>query len=133
MKKLTLILAIVLGMTLGALAQNNSSTLFQNPNDGDSQSLFEYLQDLFETEEDATEAFAIENVGGGMLGGGGMFQRGAIGGEQTLFNNNRGGILNLPSAHGVTNDQDVPLGSGIALLLGLGGAYLVAKKRKEKA
>lgn len=80
MKKLTLTFAIVLGMTLGALAQNNSSTLFQNSNDGDSQSLFEYLQDLFETEEDATEAFAIENVGGGMLGGGGMFQRGAIGG-----------------------------------------------------
>ena len=30
------------------------------------------------------------------------------------------------------NDADAPLGTGIALLLGLGGAYLVAKKRREE-
>ena len=29
-------------------------------------------------------------------------------------------------------DADAPLGSGIALLLGLGGAYLVGKKRKKE-
>ena len=138
MKKLILTLAIVLGMTLGALAQNNKSTLFQNPYEGDnSQSFFEYLQELFATEEDPEDAFAVENEGGGMFsggrtfGGGGMFQRGAIGGEQTLFNRD-GGLLNLPSIHGDTEDQEGPLGSGVALLLGLGGAYLVAKKRKEK-
>ena len=34
--------------------------------------------------------------------------------------------------HGMTDNQNAPLGSGIALLLGLGGAYLVAKKRKEQ-
>jgi len=33
---------------------------------------------------------------------------------------------------GETNDGDAtPLGSGIAVLLGLGAAYMVAKKRKE--
>lgn len=39
--------------------------------------------------------------------------------------------LNLPSEHGSSNDDGVPLGSGIAVLLGLGAAYVVAKKRKE--
>lgn len=34
--------------------------------------------------------------------------------------------------HGSNTNMDAPLGSGIALLLGLGGAYLVAKKRKEE-
>ena len=29
-------------------------------------------------------------------------------------------------------DETTPLGTGITLLLGLGGAYLVAKKRKEE-
>jgi LPXTG-motif cell wall-anchored protein len=38
--------------------------------------------------------------------------------------------MNLPQ-HTQTTSQDAPLGSGIALLLGLGGAYLVAKRRKE--
>lgn len=40
----------------------------------------------------------------------------------------------IPTMHGY--DQDVPsnapLGSGIAVLLGLGAAYLVGKKRKEE-
>ena len=34
--------------------------------------------------------------------------------------------------HGETEDQNGPLGSGIAMLLGMGGAYLVAKKRREE-
>ena len=43
------------------------------------------------------------------------------------------GLFNLPGAHGLTDDQNgAPIGSGLALLLGLGGAYLVAKRRKEK-
>ena len=40
----------------------------------------------------------------------------------------------IPSTHGLTTDQDgdeVPMGSGVAVLLGLGAAYMVAKKRKE--
>ena len=44
-----------------------------------------------------------------------------------------GGLFNLPGGHGLTEDQNgTPLGSGIALLLGLGGVYLVAKRRKEE-
>ena len=129
MKKLTLTLAIVLGMTLGAMAQNNGS-LFHNSNDGDSQSFFEYLQELYVTDEEAEEAYAIDNEGGGMFGGG-MFQRGATRGESTMLFS-RGGILNLPGTHGLATDQETPLGSGIVLFLGLGGAYLVAKKRKEE-
>ena len=33
---------------------------------------------------------------------------------------------------GVTNDQYAPVGSGVALLGLLGGAYLIAKKRREE-
>ena len=39
--------------------------------------------------------------------------------------------LILPGGHGYTDDQPSPVGSGIAVLVGLGAAYLVAKKRKE--
>lgn len=59
--------------------------------------------------------------------GGGLFQRG---GEPTEEQGNRGGGPGLPG-HGSEGHQDAPLGSGIAVLLGLGGAYLVAKKRNE--
>ena len=131
MKKITLTFAIVLGMTFGALAQNKSSTLFQNPYEGDnSQSFFDYLQELFATEEDTEDALAIENEGGGMFGGGGMFQRGATR-DYTPFNDRTSGLLNLPSIHGAEEDQ-TPLGSGVAVLITLGAAYLVNKKRKKK-
>ena len=55
--------------------------------------------------------------------GEGVYNRGGL----------RGGPLNLPD-FGETNDQEAntPLGSGIALLAGLGAAYLVAKRRKEE-
>ena len=36
----------------------------------------------------------------------------------------------LPS-HGSDDNADAPLGSGIAVLVGLGAAYLVGKKRRE--
>ena len=43
------------------------------------------------------------------------------------------GLFNLPGQHGLENDQNAtPVGSGIAVLAALGGAYLVAKKRKEE-
>lgn len=32
---------------------------------------------------------------------------------------------------GSTNDQYTPLGSGVALLIGLAGAYLLAKKKQK--
>ena len=45
----------------------------------------------------------------------------------------RGGDMGLPGDHGLGGDQDAsPLGSGIAVLLGLGGAYLIGKKRTEE-
>ena len=37
----------------------------------------------------------------------------------------------LPKTFNNTGDVSAPLGSGVAVLLTLGGAYLVAKKRKE--
>ena len=40
-------------------------------------------------------------------------------------------LLNLPNIHGSSNDFEGPVGSGIAVLVGLGAAYLMAKKRKE--
>ena len=64
---------------------------------------------------------------------GGLFQRGeateptpdAIYGIRTT------GMPNLPT-HNHTENQDAPLGSGVAVLLGLGAAYLVGKKRREE-
>jgi len=43
-----------------------------------------------------------------------------------------GSFITLPG-FGQTDDQDgaLPLGSGIAVLLGLGAAYMMGKKRKE--
>ena len=41
-------------------------------------------------------------------------------------------FLYLPSLHGSSSDFGTsPMGSGIAVLMGLGAAYLVAKRRKE--
>ena len=43
----------------------------------------------------------------------------------------KGGFPGIPG-HNETGDVDAPLGSGIAMLLGLGAAYAVAKKRREE-
>ena len=43
------------------------------------------------------------------------------------------GLLSLPSTHGAGTDYNAPLGGGIALLLGMGGAYLVGKRKKKGA
>ena len=65
---------------------------------------------------------------------GGLFQRGAsattygLYGDRTLLPAAPG----LPTEYGLTGNQDAPLGSGIAVLLGLGAAYMVTKKRKEE-
>ena len=61
--------------------------------------------------------------------GGGLFQRGFTPDETT--NTREGeGLISLPGSHGSDNDADAPLGSGIAVLLGLSAAYAL-KKRKE--
>ncbi len=87
MKKLTLTIAIVLGLGLTTFADNNNQ-------------------------------------------GGGLFQRGATTEEMDYVN--RDGMPVLPM-HGSSTNQDAtsPVGSGIAVLLGLGAAYLVGKRRKE--
>ena len=41
-------------------------------------------------------------------------------------------LLSLPSIHGGSDDVEAPLGSGIAVLVGLGAAYLIGKKRSEE-
>ncbi len=67
--------------------------------------------------------------------GGGLFNRGAVIEDEEYYGAGyyRGGMIGLPQ-HGQDGNQDAttPLGSGIALLAALGGAYLVAKKRKEE-
>ena len=65
---------------------------------------------------------------------GGLFQRGASETTYGLYGDRDGdeGIFgpNLP-IHGGSDNADAPLGGGVAVLLGLGAAYMVAKKRKE--
>ncbi|MBR4788039.1 MAG: hypothetical protein IK013_09240 [Bacteroidales bacterium] len=63
---------------------------------------------------------------------GGLFQRGASEPASTeYFGYRAGGNPMLPGEHGGNGNADAPLGSGVAVLLGLGAAYFVAKKRKE--
>ena len=63
---------------------------------------------------------------------GGLFQRGAAEPTYGLYGDRglRDGFPGMPN-HGGNGDADAPLGSGVAVLLGLGAAYMVAKKRKE--
>ena len=64
--------------------------------------------------------------------GGGLFQRGTSEKDTELVNREGGLIMpGLPN-HGETGNQDAPLGSGVAIMLGLGAAYLVGKRRNEE-
>ena len=63
---------------------------------------------------------------------GGLFQRGS---EPTEYNGGmRDGNPMLPGSHNLDGNQDAntPLGSGIAVLMGLGAAYALGKKRREE-
>ena len=93
MKKLTLIIAIVLGLTVGTYAQGG---LFRRGSDAGNS-------------PDAGYSFSNTAKPGDS-------------GNPLLPNHNTD--VN-------DNDQPAPLGSGVALLVGLGGAYLVGKRRKE--
>ena len=68
--------------------------------------------------------------------GGGLFQRGEVSPEANAIYGNREGNPLLPTTHNLSGNQDAdpttPLGSGIAVLMSLGAAYLVGKKRREE-
>ena len=94
MKKLTLTIAIVLGLSMTTFAEGNP--------------------------------------------GGGLFQRGMVDEEYygmgSYSNGLRTGNPPMLPYHGQSDNQNgdqTPVGSGIAVLLGLGAAYLVGKRRKE--
>ena len=65
--------------------------------------------------------------------GGGLFQRGTSQEKDGVYGNRESSLLTpgLPN-HGETGNQDAPLGTGIAVLAALGGAYLVCKRRKQE-
>lgn len=66
--------------------------------------------------------------------GGGLFQRGTSPEMEGMYGNRSTNTPMLPS-HGSSENQnanELPLGSGIALLLGLGGAYLLGKKHRQE-
>ena len=66
--------------------------------------------------------------------GGGLFGQGQAAPEQNstpvMSGNRLGGAPGLPN-HNQDSNQPAPLGSGIAVLIGLGAAYAVAKKRED--
>ena len=71
----------------------------------------------------------------GTFAQGGLFQYGTVSDEDYYGAGHRNGsepLLSLPNAHGESNDFNAPLGPGITVLIGLGAAYLVGKKRSEK-
>ena len=61
---------------------------------------------------------------------GGLFQRGASNEETDYINRSAEPVL---PTHGLqTNyDANTPIGSGVAVLIGLGAGYLMGKRRKE--
>ena len=65
--------------------------------------------------------------------GGGLFGRGASpeqeGGNRTTTN---APVLPQHNASGNQDGDEVPVGTGIAILATLGAAYLVGKKRREE-
>ena len=94
MKKLTLTIAIILGITMTTFAEGGLFERNYNAAKGKSGYLYFSQRDGF---VDANEA-------------------------PTPL---------LPS-HGAEDNQPAPVGSGIAVLMGLGAAYMVAKKRREE-
>ncbi|MBO7083124.1 MAG: hypothetical protein J6W30_04695 [Bacteroidales bacterium] len=63
----------------------------------------------------------------------GLFDRGPEAGYQNDSYNREGegGILSLPTSHGMDGDQESPLGSGALLLIGFGAAYALRKKDRN--
>ena len=129
MKKTIIAIAILLGMCMTTFAQTD----YDNASGG-SKGLFGF--GFFDRDEDLAlfpeiseydremEDYYVEPSYNG--------ENGLFGLGRGFFNNREGTIgLTLPDSHGADDDQEGPLGSGIAVLMGLGAAYLVAKKRKN--
>jgi hypothetical protein len=134
MKKLIVTIAIVLGLGMTTFAQEAFTGA-----DGVAESgLFSlgtsffgngelglFSPDYYDYEEEY-EAYINQPQdlwgNGGLFGMGNLFTREGEGGALGL---------SLPTSHGESEDQGAPLGSGIAVLMGLGAAYLVGKRRKE--
>ena len=73
--------------------------------------------------------------GGGMLRRSQEYEQGRNANRMGYRATGDGIGLALPTTHGKSGDFDAepgPLGSGVAVLLGLGAAYLVGKKRREE-
>ena len=133
MKKLIVTIAIVLSMGMTTFAQEaftgadgvSENGLFSRGSGffNGELSLFssDYYYELDDEEDMAYNNYPQNYVDNGLFGLG-------VG----IFNGNRNTTLfpNLPSFN-ETTDQNAPLGSGIAVLMGLGAAYLVGKRRKE--
>lgn len=66
----------------------------------------------------------------GAFAQGGLFGMGATRGGDN-YNRDGAPAISLPTEHGKTDDQGAPLGSGIAVLVGLGAAYALTKKNKK--
>ena len=130
MKKLIVTIAIVLGLGMTTYAQeaftgadgvaesglfNLGTSFFGNGELG----LFSPDYYDYEDEYEAYNNYPQNYVDNGLFGMGGG----------TLFGNTRNGGLVLPGSHGQTDDSSAPLGSGIAVLMGLGAAYTLKKRR----
>ncbi len=63
--------------------------------------------------------------------GGGLFQRGTEPEQKGVYGTRGGGFPGMPG-HGGTGNADAPLGTGIAVLTTLGGAYLIGKRRNQE-
>ena len=135
MKKLIMTIAIVLGMGMSTFAQgeyygsvnptedngffNLGMSFFNN---GDDMPLFPEISE-YDEEDMAYSNYTQNNWENGLFGKGEIYDRTT--GSSPLV---------LPNMHNLTDDQEGdsgPLGSGIAVLMGLGAAYLVGKRRKE--
>ncbi len=68
----------------------------------------------------------------GAFAQGGLFQYGEVSDQDYAAGNRDGISLTLPTAHGSSNDQTAPLGSGTLLLVGLGAGYLLREARRKK-
>ena len=96
MKKLTLTIAIILGITMTTFAEGGLGLFERNYNAANGKSGYLYFSQrdgVFDANETPTPLMPL---------------------------------------HGTEDNQPAPVGSGIAVLMGLGAAYMVAKKRREE-